>query len=111
MKTATGLTLVAIGAILTFAIKAHPRFLNLEIAGWVIILTGLAGIFVPRSGYGWLRRRVVVRTGSRGQIVRSVDETIEPPYVLNPGAPTVEDLISCWRASLGARQLPTGLAP
>ena len=33
MKTATGLTLVAIGAILAFAVKAHPSFLNLQVAG------------------------------------------------------------------------------
>src|SRR6266705_3570359 len=87
MKTATGLTLVAIGAILAFAVHAHLRVLNLQVVGWVVILTGLAGILIPRSGYGWLRRR-----GLRGQVVRTVDESIEPPYVLNPGAPTVEDV-------------------
>ncbi len=92
MKTATGLTLVAIGAILAFAVHAHLRVLNVQVVGWVVILTGLAGIFVPRSGYGWLRKRVVVRRGPRGQVVRTVDEAIEPPYVLNPGAPTVEDV-------------------
>src|SRR5712692_4228592 len=107
MKTATGLTLVAIGAILAFAVHAHLRVLNLQIAGWVIILTGLAGIFVPRSGYGWLRRRVVVRRGSRGQIVRSVDETIDPPYVLNPGAPTVDDVAEGFdRAEPGSPRRP-----
>jgi hypothetical protein len=92
MKTATGLTLVAIGAILAFAVHAHLRVLNLQVVGWVIILTGLAGIFVPRSGYGWLRRRVVVRRSPRGRVIRTVDETRDPPYVLNPGAPTVEDV-------------------
>jgi len=86
MKTATGLTLVAIGAILAFAVNAHPRLLNLQVAGWVIILTGLAWIFVPRRGSGWLRRRVVVRRGPRGRVSR-VEETRQPPYVLNPGPP------------------------
>jgi hypothetical protein len=61
MKTATGLALVAIGAILAFAVNAHPRVLNVQAAGWVLILIGLAGMFVPRRGYGWLRRRMVVR--------------------------------------------------
>lgn len=61
MKTATGLTLVAIGAILAFAVTAHPRFLNLQVAGWVILLIGVAGMFIPRRGYGWVRSRVVVR--------------------------------------------------
>src|SRR5260370_32397758 len=92
MKTATGLTLVAIGAILAFAVHAHLRVLNLQVVGWVIILTGLAGIFVPRSGYGWLRRRVVVRRSPRGRVIRTADETREPPSLLNPGAPTVQDV-------------------
>jgi len=61
MRTATGLALIAIGAILAFAITASPSFLNLQVAGWILILTGVAGLFVPRRGYGWLRRRVVVR--------------------------------------------------
>jgi len=61
MRTATGLALIAIGAIFAFAVTASPSFLNLQVAGWILILTGLAGLFVPRRGYGWLRRRVVVR--------------------------------------------------
>jgi hypothetical protein len=61
MKTAPGLALVAIGAIFAFAITSSPSWINLQIAGWVLMLTGLAGILVPRRGYGWLRRRVVVR--------------------------------------------------
>lgn len=61
MRTAPGLGLIAIGAILAFAVTSSPSFLNLQIAGWVIMLTGVAGIVVPRRGYGWMRRRVVVR--------------------------------------------------
>jgi hypothetical protein len=84
MKTATGLTLVAIGAILAFAVKAHPSFLNLQVAGWVIIAVGIAGFFVPQRGYGWLRRRVIVRRGNRP--VTRVEETRDHSYVeLNPG--------------------------
>ena len=57
MKTATGLTLVAIGAILAFAVKAHPSFLNLQVAGWVIIVVGLAGLLVGLVGGGFAARR------------------------------------------------------
>jgi len=70
MRTATGLALVAIGAILAFAVTTSPSFLNLQVAGWILILTGVAGLFVPRRGYGWLRRRVVVRRPRR--------EAVEP---------------------------------
>lgn len=68
MRTASGLALVAIGAILAFAVTASPSFLNLQVTGWVIMLTGIVGMVVPRRGYGWLRRRVVVRRPSRGGV-------------------------------------------
>jgi Domain of unknown function (DUF6458) len=70
MRTATGLALVAIGAILAFAVTTSPSFLNLQVAGWILILTGVAGLVVPRRGYGWLRRRVVVRR-PRGEAVEA----------------------------------------
>lgn len=87
MKTATGLTLVAIGAILAFAVRGHPSFLNIQVVGWVIILTGIAGMFIPRRGYGWLRRRMVVRRGPAGRpVVHRVEEKQYPPYIaLNSG--------------------------
>jgi hypothetical protein len=87
MRTATGLALVAVGAILAFAIKGHPAFLNIEVVGWVLILIGVAGMAVPRRGYGWLRRRRVVRRGPRGRVVQHVEEQHYPPYlVLNPAS-------------------------
>jgi hypothetical protein len=88
MRTASCLTLIAIGAIFTFAVTAHPSFLNLQIAGVVIMATGVAGLLLPRRNQpGWLRRRTILRRGPRGRVVGEVDETRLPPYVmLNPGA-------------------------
>jgi hypothetical protein len=88
MKTVTSLTLIAIGAIFTFAVTAHPSFLNLQVAGLVVMATGVAGLLLPRRGpEGWLRRRMVLRKGARGPVVGHVEETRYPPYImLNPGA-------------------------
>jgi hypothetical protein len=61
MRTATALTLMAIGAIFTFAITAHPSFLNLQVVGVVLIVTGVCGLVLPRRGRGWLRRSVLVK--------------------------------------------------
>jgi hypothetical protein len=61
MKSATALTLLAIGAVFAFAVTAHPSFLNLQILGWVLMLTGITGLIVPRRGKGWLRRSVLVK--------------------------------------------------
>jgi hypothetical protein len=98
VKTATGLTLVAIGAILAFAVHAHLRVLNLNVVGWVVILTGLVGIFVPRSGYGWLRRRVLVRRTPRGPVVSTVEEDRLPPSLLNPEVPAADEVIARYDA-------------
>lgn len=68
MKTATSLTLVAIGAILAFAVTAHPSFFSFNVAGWVLIVIGIVGAVVPRRGYGWLRRRLVL-TGTGRRVV------------------------------------------
>jgi hypothetical protein len=88
MRTATGLTLIALGAILAFAVQGHPSWLNIQVVGWVIMLTGVAGMAIPRRGYGWLRRRMVLRRGPGGQpVVDRMEEKRYPPYImLNPGS-------------------------
>jgi hypothetical protein len=62
MRTATSLTILAIGAIFAFAITASPTFLNLQISGWILMLTGVAGLLLSRRSQNWLRRTVVVRS-------------------------------------------------
>lgn len=61
MKRATSLTVIAVGAILAFAITASPSFLNLRIVGWILMATGAAGLLLERRGRDWLRRTVIVR--------------------------------------------------
>jgi hypothetical protein len=80
--------LIALGAILAFAVQGHPSWLNIQVVGWVIMLTGVAGMAIPRRGYGWLRRRMVLRRGPGGQpVVDRMDEKRYPPYImLNPGS-------------------------
>ncbi len=56
MKTAPALALIAVGAILAFAVHAHLRLFSFQIAGWVLMLTGIAGLVIPGRGYSWVRR-------------------------------------------------------
>jgi hypothetical protein len=56
MKTAPALALIAVGAILAFAVHAQLRLFSFQIAGWVIMLTGIAGLAIPRRGHSWMRR-------------------------------------------------------
>lgn len=60
MKTATGLTAIAIGAILAFAVTAHPSGIDLQLAGLIIMVTAIAGMLMPSRASGWLRRRILL---------------------------------------------------
>jgi hypothetical protein len=87
MKTATGLTLIALGAVLAFAVNGHPWFLNLQIVGWILMIIGVIGMVIPRRGYGWLRRQMVVRRTPEGRPALGVREKRYPPYIMiNPAA-------------------------
>jgi hypothetical protein len=81
MTRAAGLTLIALGAILAFAVHAHPPFLNIQVAGWVILATGAAGMLIPRSGYDAVRRRIVRKRYSPAGQVTEIDEGRYPPYL------------------------------
>jgi len=61
MKTGVGLAVVAVGAILAFAVTTNTSVLNLHTAGWVLMIIGIIGIAIPRRGYGWIGRRVITR--------------------------------------------------
>jgi hypothetical protein len=92
MKTATGLVLIALGAVLAFAVHGHPWFLNIQVVGWIIMIVGVVGIAIPRSGYGWLRRQVVTRrTPDGGRRVVGIRQKRYPPYIMiNPAAATAD---------------------
>ncbi len=89
MRTATGLTLIAIGAILAFAITASPGFLNIQTVGLILMATGAVGLALSQRNRNLLRRRVVVRrTPVRRQRQRAVRQL--PPPAPAPAAPEDE---------------------
>jgi hypothetical protein len=92
MKTATGLFLIALGAVLAFAVNGHPWFLNLQVVGWILMVLGAIGLAMPRRGYGWLRRQMVVKRAPDGRPVAWTRNTqAKTQYMmLNPAAATHE---------------------
>jgi hypothetical protein len=54
------LFLIAVGAILTFALNIHVGGLNLDIVGWILMLVGVLGLIM--TALIWGRRRSVVTT-------------------------------------------------
>jgi hypothetical protein len=89
MKTGVGLALIAVGAILAFAVTANTSVFNLHTAGWVLIIIGIIGIAIPRRGYGWVGRRVTTRQTRRVRGAR-VEEVAYPTYVRNPANTRVQ---------------------
>ena len=61
MRTGTGIFLIAVGAVLRFAVApGSPHGLNLHVVGIVLILAGVLGLLLP----------LLVRRGSR-RLIRS----------------------------------------
>ena len=92
MKTGVGLAVIAVGAILAFAVTTNTSVFNLHTAGWVLMIIGILGIAIPRRGYGWVGRRLFVRQ-ARWRPGHRVEEVTYPAYVnRNPANTRVQAL-------------------
>ncbi len=60
---APGITLAVIGAVLTFAIRAQPSFIDLRVVGLILMIAGAALIWHSRRGT--VHERVITRTSGR----------------------------------------------
>jgi uncharacterized protein DUF6458 len=52
--------LIAVGAILTFALNLTVGFVNIDVVGWILMIAGVIGLIT--SMVIWGRRRSVVTT-------------------------------------------------
>jgi len=74
MGIGVGVFLIAVGAIVTFAVHATVAGLDLHVVGWVLMLAGVAGLalfFVM-----WNRRRAPRTAVSEHRVY---DDTTQPP--------------------------------
>ena len=110
MKTATSLALVAIGAIMAFAISRSPSWLNLQVVGWVLMLTGAVGAIIPRRGTGWLRRSTVVETEDVPDTEIAADTVTETVEVTRPETPRFSRLLVPGRIATARRGAVTPAA-
>ena len=51
--------LIAVGAILTFALDVHVGGVNLDVVGWILMAAGALGLIVTMLIWGNRRREVV----------------------------------------------------
>ncbi len=62
---APGITLAVIGAVLTFAIRAQPSFIDLRVVGLILMIAG--GALIWHSRRGTTHERVITRTRGRNR--------------------------------------------
>lgn len=80
--------LIALGAILAFAVDLEMGWLNLSVVGWVLMLAGVVGLIM--TAYLWRgRRRTVVTPVADPRVVPSRDDQVveEHREVRRPGHP------------------------
>lgn len=74
MGIGASVLLIAVGAILTFALNVKVGFLDLDVVGWILMAAGAVGLFLTVVIWGPRRRAVVtqapppseLRSGTRG---------------------------------------------
>jgi hypothetical protein len=86
MGIGASIFLIAVGAIIAFALEVRVGWLDLDVVGWVLMLAGLAGLLFT---FGLLnrRRRVVASTTQRS----AYDAPPAAPAVDAPAQRTVVD--------------------
>ncbi|TCB92150.1 hypothetical protein E0H26_24575 [Micromonospora zingiberis] len=79
MGIGTSIFLLAVGAILTFALNASIGGLDLNVVGWILMAAGVVGLIMTTLVWG--RRRQVVATTEEPVEYRRVEERrdVAPP--------------------------------
>jgi len=66
MRLGTGIVLLALGAILTFALRVDLNGVDLQVVGWILMIVGALGIVLELAVWGPRQRRRVTQTDAYG---------------------------------------------
>ena len=66
MRLGTAIVLLALGAILTFALRVDVSGVDLQVVGWILMIVGALGIVLEVAVWGPRSRRRVTRTEGYG---------------------------------------------
>ena len=62
MRLGTAIVLLALGAILTFALRVDVSGVDLQVVGWILMIVGALGIVLEVAVWGPRSRRRVTHT-------------------------------------------------
>ncbi|KAB1912146.1 DUF6458 family protein [Micromonospora sp. AMSO31t] len=78
MGIGTSIFLIAVGAILTFALNASVGGVDLDVVGWILMAAGVLGLIMTTLVWG--RRREVVTTAEPVEYRRAEERRdVTPP--------------------------------
>jgi hypothetical protein len=83
MRIGGSLFLIAVGAILNWAVSAHVNGVNLHAIGWILIAVGAVGLLVTLIWMSTRRRTDVVHHGPMGRAGTTYvtpNDPIDAPY-------------------------------
>ena len=66
MRLGTAIVLLALGAILTFALNVDVSGIDLQVVGWILMIVGALGIVLEVAVWGPRSRRRVTHTEGYG---------------------------------------------
>ena len=66
MRLGTAIVLIALGAILTFALNVSVSGVNLDVVGWILMAAGALGIVLELAIWGPRSRRRVTHSEGYG---------------------------------------------
>lgn len=82
-----GIFLIAVGAILTFALRVHPWWIDVDVVGWVLMLAGAAVWLVTLWYWQDRRRRVIRSIVEENRLSHPPGGTAQPPFPPDPPPP------------------------
>src|SRR3954447_21457786 len=102
MRLGTAIVLLALGAILTFALRVDVSGVDLQVVGWILMIVGALGIVLEVAVWGPRQRRRVTTTDGYGPPApggpahrTTTDETYGPVPSRREPRPSRTGLSSC----------------
>jgi NADH:ubiquinone oxidoreductase subunit 6 (subunit J) len=83
MRIGGSLFLIAVGAILNWAVSTHVNGVNLHTVGWILIIVGAVGLLFTLIWMSTRRRTDVVHrgpAGTTGTTYMTPSDPIDAPY-------------------------------
>ncbi|WP_144123718.1 DUF6458 family protein [Catellatospora sichuanensis] len=78
MGIGASLFLIALGAILTFALDVSISGLDLDVVGWILMVVGVLGMVLTLTIWSSRRRSVVTTAPTEHRVIEETRDTTPP---------------------------------